>query len=207
MIPPSLPPSAPGVHTLARPAPRCRRVVGGARLSYPSQSWRRALADDGVCRTARSCRRSQAGSPTTARSPGSAAERSAGGPWSLPPRDRAWRAITPGFAECVLMAGSGLPFHVVADRHVDRSGVQRRLAVALAAGQTVYLTASAPGAPPPDAAHGRHPYGLPRCPRGGPPATRPRSSSSSTAQGVPASDSTTTATSTRSGFRSRGAGR
>ena len=60
-------------------------------------------------------------------------------PLILPPRDRAWRAITPGFAECVRMAGSGLPFHVAADRHVDRSGDPRRLAAALAAGQTAYL--------------------------------------------------------------------
>jgi hypothetical protein len=60
-------------------------------------------------------------------------------PLVLPPRDRAWRAITPGFAECVRMAGGGLPFQIAADRHVDRSGDPRRLAVALAAGQTVYL--------------------------------------------------------------------
>ena len=57
----------------------------------------------------------------------------------LPPRDRAWRAVVPGFAECVTMAGDGLPFQVVAERHVDRSGDPRRLAAALAAGQTVYL--------------------------------------------------------------------
>jgi JmjC domain len=60
-------------------------------------------------------------------------------PLALPPRDRAWRAITPGFAECVRMAGGGLPFQIAADRHVDRSGDPRRLAVGLAAGQTVYL--------------------------------------------------------------------
>ena len=37
------------------------------------------------------------------------------------------------------MAGGGLPFQIVAERHVDRSGDPRRLAAALAAGQTVYL--------------------------------------------------------------------
>jgi JmjC domain len=37
------------------------------------------------------------------------------------------------------MTGSGLPFQIAADRHVDHSGDPRRLAVALAAGETVYL--------------------------------------------------------------------
>src|SRR5262245_44247624 len=55
------------------------------------------------------------------------------------PRDRAWRAIAPGFAACIEMAGSGLPFQVAADRQVDRSGDPRRLPRALAAGHTVYL--------------------------------------------------------------------
>ena len=58
---------------------------------------------------------------------------------ALPSRDRAWRAVVPGFAECVTMAGNGLPFQIVAERHVDRSGDPRRLVAALAAGQTVYL--------------------------------------------------------------------
>lgn len=57
----------------------------------------------------------------------------------LPPHDRAWRAIVPGFAECVAMAGEGLPFQVVAERRVDRSGDPRRLASALATGRTVHL--------------------------------------------------------------------
>jgi hypothetical protein len=57
----------------------------------------------------------------------------------LSPHDRAWRAVAPGFAECVTMAGEGLPFQVVAERRVDRSGDPRRLAAALAAGRTVYL--------------------------------------------------------------------
>jgi hypothetical protein len=60
-------------------------------------------------------------------------------PVLLPPRDAAWRAVTPGFAGCVAMARSGLPFHVVADRRVDRAAEPRRLARALAAGHTVYL--------------------------------------------------------------------
>jgi hypothetical protein len=37
------------------------------------------------------------------------------------------------------MAGSGLPFQIVAERQVDRSGDPRRLAAALTAGQTAYL--------------------------------------------------------------------
>jgi hypothetical protein len=60
-------------------------------------------------------------------------------PAILSPRDRAWRAIAPGFAECVAMAHGGLPFQIVADRRVDRSGDPRRLAAALAGGQTAYL--------------------------------------------------------------------
>jgi mannose-6-phosphate isomerase-like protein (cupin superfamily) len=60
-------------------------------------------------------------------------------PVVLPPRDRAWRAIAPDFAACVRMAGSGLPFQIAAERQVDRSGDPRRLAAALAAGQTAYL--------------------------------------------------------------------
>src|SRR5262249_61901221 len=36
-------------------------------------------------------------------------------------------------------AGRGLPFQAAAERRVDRSGNPRRLAPALAAGQTVYL--------------------------------------------------------------------
>jgi mannose-6-phosphate isomerase-like protein (cupin superfamily) len=57
----------------------------------------------------------------------------------VPPRDRAWRAVAPDFTECVAMAGGGVPFQLVAERHVDRSGDPRRLPAALAAGQTVYL--------------------------------------------------------------------
>ena len=60
-------------------------------------------------------------------------------PTVLPARDRAWRAIAPGFAACVEMAGSGLPFQIAAERRVDRSGDPRRLAAALASGQTAYL--------------------------------------------------------------------
>ena len=57
----------------------------------------------------------------------------------LPPRDRVWRGIAPAFAAAVRMAGSGLPFQIVAERDVDRSGDPRRLAAGLAAGQTAYL--------------------------------------------------------------------
>ena len=60
-------------------------------------------------------------------------------PVVLPPRDRTWRAVAPGFATCVEMAGSGLPFQIAANRRVDRSGNPRRLGAALATGETVYL--------------------------------------------------------------------
>src|SRR5262245_12555549 len=43
-------------------------------------------------------------------------------PIILPPRDRVWREIAPDFAGSVQMAGTGLPFHIVAEREVDRSG-------------------------------------------------------------------------------------
>ena len=60
-------------------------------------------------------------------------------PVVLAPVDRTWRTIAPDFSECVAMAAGGLPFQIVAERRVDRSGDRRRLAAALAAGQTVYL--------------------------------------------------------------------
>ncbi|HEU5321714.1 MAG TPA: cupin domain-containing protein [Methylomirabilota bacterium] len=60
-------------------------------------------------------------------------------PLVLPPRDDAWRAIAPGFAEARAMAASGLPFQVAAGRRYDRSADPRRLGRALAAGATVYL--------------------------------------------------------------------
>ena len=47
-------------------------------------------------------------------------------PVILRPRDRVWREIVPAFAACVEMAGSGLPFQIVADRQVDRAGNPRR---------------------------------------------------------------------------------
>jgi hypothetical protein len=60
-------------------------------------------------------------------------------PAILRPRDRAWRTVVPAFAECVAMAAEGLPFHVAAERRVDRTGDPRGLGAALAAGETVYL--------------------------------------------------------------------
>jgi hypothetical protein len=57
----------------------------------------------------------------------------------LPARDAGWRGIGPRFAEARAMAGSGLPFQVVAERRYDRSGDARRLAAALRGGATVYL--------------------------------------------------------------------
>src|SRR3989304_4722796 len=47
-------------------------------------------------------------------------------PVVLPPRDRAWRRIAPGFAACAAMAARGLPFQIVADRRYDRPGGPRR---------------------------------------------------------------------------------
>jgi hypothetical protein len=57
----------------------------------------------------------------------------------LPPRDEAWRAIAPGFQECLALIGAGLPFQIAADQRYDRSGDARRLAPALAAGKTVFV--------------------------------------------------------------------
>jgi hypothetical protein len=60
-------------------------------------------------------------------------------PALLPPRDRAWRTLTPDFAEARSLAASGVPFQIVADRRYDRSGDRARLRRALAEGATVYL--------------------------------------------------------------------
>ena len=37
-------------------------------------------------------------------------------PALLPPRDRAWRAVAPGFRASLALAASGLPFQIAADR-------------------------------------------------------------------------------------------
>ncbi|HSE95990.1 MAG TPA: cupin domain-containing protein [Methylomirabilota bacterium] len=60
-------------------------------------------------------------------------------PIRLAARDRAWRAMAPGFSGAVALAAAGCPFHVVAARRVDRSADRRRLPHALAAGATVYF--------------------------------------------------------------------
>ena len=60
-------------------------------------------------------------------------------PVVLRPRDRAWRAIAPGFATAMAMAEAGAPFQIAAERRYDRSGDPRRLRPALAAGATVFL--------------------------------------------------------------------
>lgn len=57
----------------------------------------------------------------------------------LRPRDRAWRAIAPGFREAVALAASGLPFQIVADRRYDRSADPARVPRALAKGETLYF--------------------------------------------------------------------
>lgn len=55
------------------------------------------------------------------------------------PRDRAWRTLTPGFGVVPALARSGVPFHVVGDRRVDREPRPAQLGRALAAGATVYF--------------------------------------------------------------------
>jgi hypothetical protein len=60
-------------------------------------------------------------------------------PVVLPPRDRRWREIAPGFAEWPGLARAGLPFQIAAERRYDRSGNARRLAPALAEGKTVFF--------------------------------------------------------------------
>jgi hypothetical protein len=57
----------------------------------------------------------------------------------LTPRDRQWRRIVPGWADCVRLARGGLPFHVVENRRYDRSGDARKLRRALDSGATIYL--------------------------------------------------------------------
>jgi len=60
-------------------------------------------------------------------------------PLVLPPRDGAWRSITPDFADWPAIAQTGLPFQIVANRRYDRSGDPRRLSSALADGKTVFF--------------------------------------------------------------------
>src|SRR5262245_43766600 len=60
-------------------------------------------------------------------------------PVVLAPRDRRWREIAPGFAQCVRLARAGLPFQIAAERRYDRSGNARALGPALAAGKTVFF--------------------------------------------------------------------
>jgi len=60
-------------------------------------------------------------------------------PTVLRPRDRAWRAIAPGFAGAVAMGASGLPFQIADERRYDRSADRRRLRPALRSGATVFL--------------------------------------------------------------------
>jgi hypothetical protein len=60
-------------------------------------------------------------------------------PVVLTPRDRAWRAIAPGFDDAVAMAAAGLPFQIAADRRYDRSGDPRRLQKAIADGKTLFV--------------------------------------------------------------------
>ena len=60
-------------------------------------------------------------------------------PALLPPRDRAWRAVAPGFRASLALAASGLPFQIAAERQYDRSADPRRLPGALAEGKTIFL--------------------------------------------------------------------
>lgn len=60
-------------------------------------------------------------------------------PLAVAARDRTWRAIAPDFETCVAMARSGLPFQIAAERRYDRSADPRRIARALAAGETIFL--------------------------------------------------------------------
>ena len=60
-------------------------------------------------------------------------------PVILAPRDRAWRAIAPRYADCLDFARFGAPFQIAVDRRYDRSGDVRRLRPALARGATVFF--------------------------------------------------------------------
>lgn len=57
----------------------------------------------------------------------------------LPPLDHHWRRLVPGFPDAIALAGSGVPFQIVADRRYDRSADRRRIRRALADGQTIFL--------------------------------------------------------------------
>ena len=60
-------------------------------------------------------------------------------PALLSPRDRAWRAIAPAFADCLALAEAGSPFQTAVERRYDRSADRRRLPRALAAGESVFF--------------------------------------------------------------------
>ena len=60
-------------------------------------------------------------------------------PALLAPRDRAWRAIAPAFADCLALAAAGSPFQTAVERRYDRSADRRRLPRALAAGESVFF--------------------------------------------------------------------
>ncbi len=60
-------------------------------------------------------------------------------PALLSPRDRAWRAIVPTFADCLALAEAGSPFQTAIERRYDRSADRRRLPRALAAGESVFF--------------------------------------------------------------------
>jgi cupin superfamily protein len=57
----------------------------------------------------------------------------------LPPRDRTWREVAPGFAGALALAAAGSPFHTALEQRYDRSSDRRRLPGALAAGESVYF--------------------------------------------------------------------
>ena len=56
-----------------------------------------------------------------------------------PARDRAWRSLTPDFADLVRLARVGLPYQIAAHRRYDRSGRIDRLRPALRDGKTVFF--------------------------------------------------------------------
>src|SRR5262245_59371409 len=60
-------------------------------------------------------------------------------PVVLAPCDARWRSLAPAFVEAREMAGSGLPVQIAAERRYDRAPDRRRVARALAKGETVFM--------------------------------------------------------------------
>src|SRR5262245_59488061 len=57
----------------------------------------------------------------------------------LPPRDPRWRRIAPDFETALGLVRAGVPFHTVAARRYDRTGLPRAMQRALRDGATIFF--------------------------------------------------------------------